>query len=158
MNYRTHTTITIMVLILLGCHILQKDKQTLKQLRKKEQLQIVEQRNIHNYQTQLMLIDSSHNEFTLQLWPKGRFTFSVAKGFEGEAEKIVINGKHTNQKLLAVKQETKRDSTLLKTNYYNTKENNTIVKKNKLNFGNNWTWMLVIPGFYILYLLYKRYG
>jgi len=31
--------------------------------------------------------------FSMQLWPKGVFTYSAAQGFKGEAEKILISGK-----------------------------------------------------------------
>lgn len=30
--------------------------------------------------------------YQVQLWPKGKFTFSAEHGFEGEAERIVISG------------------------------------------------------------------
>ncbi|MCX2483747.1 hypothetical protein [Pedobacter sp. MR2016-24] len=36
--------------------------------------------------------DSLQEAYTVQLWPKGRFSFSAADGFEGEAERILITG------------------------------------------------------------------
>jgi hypothetical protein len=37
--------------------------------------------------------DSADNSFSMELWPKGVFTYSAAQGFKGEAEKILISGK-----------------------------------------------------------------
>jgi len=36
--------------------------------------------------------DSLQETYTVQLWPKGSFSFSAADGFEGEAERILITG------------------------------------------------------------------
>lgn len=36
--------------------------------------------------------DSDHLDYAIQLWPKGRFTFSPTDGFSGEAVKILIAG------------------------------------------------------------------
>ena len=36
--------------------------------------------------------DSLQEAYTIQLWPKGTFSFSAANGFEGEAERILITG------------------------------------------------------------------
>ena len=37
--------------------------------------------------------DSSNQDYTIQLWPKGRFSYSAETGFAGEADKIMIRGK-----------------------------------------------------------------
>ena len=37
--------------------------------------------------------DSSHQDYSVQVWPKGHFTFSATNGFEGEAEKLLIKGR-----------------------------------------------------------------
>jgi cobalamin biosynthesis Mg chelatase CobN len=41
----------------------------------------------------LLINDSADNSFSMQLWPKGVFTYSAALGFKGEAEKLLISGK-----------------------------------------------------------------
>ena len=41
----------------------------------------------------LLMSDSADNYFSMQLWPKGVFTYSAAQGFKGEAEKVLISGK-----------------------------------------------------------------
>lgn len=56
------------------------------------------------------------------LWPKGNFTFSPTKGFEGEAESIVVKGKQAHQKTLNITNELKQDSTIIKTNYQHLKQ------------------------------------
>lgn len=146
----------IVAMSLLGCKLLQKNKEILKTQSQKEELQFLEQRNILNRKSEFFLVDSNHSDFTMQLWPKGKFKFSVAKGFEGEAEKMVIKVRHSSQKLITTKEESQQDSTRIAAKYSQLKETSTIVKKKKLNFGYSWAWILLIPGFYILYLCYKR--
>jgi hypothetical protein len=41
----------------------------------------------------LLFKDSSDQNYTLQIWPKGKFTYSPVSGFEGEAEKMLVSGK-----------------------------------------------------------------
>ena len=41
----------------------------------------------------LLFSDSSNQDYTLQVWPKGRFSYSASSGFEGEAEKVLVSGK-----------------------------------------------------------------
>jgi cobalamin biosynthesis Mg chelatase CobN len=41
----------------------------------------------------LLIKDSADNSFSIQLWPKGVFTYSAAEGFKGEAEQVLITGK-----------------------------------------------------------------
>ena len=157
MKLKIHIIIAIAVAMLNACQLLRKDKSTLKKLSQTEELQVVSQKTTLSVQNQLVLIDSSHNDFTMMLWPKGKFKFSIAKGFEGEAEKILIRGKQTQQKILKVKTEKRQDSIVLKANYSNKKESSTVVKKNKFSIGYNWAWIFIFPILYLCYWLYKRY-
>ncbi|MES2653375.1 MAG: hypothetical protein V4663_16665 [Bacteroidota bacterium] len=154
---KTKLLITALVaLSLLGCHILQKDKLTLKKLSQKEELQFAVQRNTLSLQSQLVLIDSSYNDFTVLLYPKGKFAFSIANGFEGEADKILIKGKNTSQKKLDLKQEIRKDSTATKANYTTMNESVITVKKNKLSTGYNWGWVAGLLVVFTLIWLYRR--
>jgi hypothetical protein len=156
---KTHLILILVPLTLTSCHILKKDQLTLRTKSQKEQLQITGQRNKRSQQSQLMLTDSSHSDFTLTLWPKGKFTFSVAKGFEGEAEKIMIKGKQINQKMVNLKQETQQDSTVIKATYSNEKESSALVKKNKFSIGYNWYWLLLLPIGYVIYrIILNKYS
>ena len=157
MKFKIHLTIILAALTLTSCQLLQKEKLTSKHKSQKEALQFVGQRNVLNTQSQLVLIDSSHNDFTMMLWPKGKFTFSVANGFEGEAERILIKGKQVNEKQLTLKQETMQDSAWLKANYTNEKTSNTTVKKNKLSIGYSLGWIVVLLGLVVLIWLYGKY-
>ena len=147
----------ILILSLASCQLLKKDKLTLKRLNQMEELQVSEQRNTLSQQSQLVIIDSNHQDYTMTLWPKGQFKFTVANGFEGEAEKVLIKGKHSSQKKLNLTQETKQDSTLLKANYTNEKESLITIKKNKLSVGYNGGLVLLFIIFYVLYWIYRRY-
>ncbi len=149
--------IALVALSLLGCHILQKDKLTLKKLSQKEELQFEVQHNTLSLQSQLVLIDSSHNDFTVLLYPKGKFTFSIANGFEGEAEQVMVKGKNTRVKILEVKEDVKQDSATVKANYSREKESSTLVKKNKLSMGYNWGWVVGLLVVFTLIWLYRRF-
>jgi len=37
--------------------------------------------------------DSSNLDYFIQIWPRGRFSFSAGEGFSGEADKIQVTGK-----------------------------------------------------------------
>jgi hypothetical protein len=155
MKHIKYMFIILAVVALAACQLLKKDKLTLKKLSQKEELQVTEQRNIVSAQSQLLLIDSSQHDYTMMLWPKGNFKFTVANGFEGEAEKVVLIGKHTKQQILRAASESKRDSTLVKASYSKQQERITTVNKRKTSLGYNWGWLLLLPLVYIGYKLYR---
>jgi hypothetical protein len=148
----------LVCICLASCKLFEKNKLISKAKHQKEQLHILQQRNTLSQQSQLVLIDSSQNDFTMMLWPKGKFTLSLTNGFEGEADSVMIKGKQSQQKVLNIKHETKQDSIIIKTNYTNEKESSTLVKKKKLRVGFNWALVLVVPFLYLFYRLYKRYS
>ena len=156
MKTKIYIKIGLVLMALTSCHILSKQKQTLQKISHKEQMQLAEQRITKSQQSQLLLVDSSHNDFTMLLWPKGKFTFSVANGFEGEAEKILIKGKQVSKKVLNLNEETKKDSILLEANYSNQSKSIAMVQKNKFRVGYSWTWLLIVPILWMSYRLYKR--
>ncbi len=149
--------IIIAIIALTSCQLLKKDKLTLKKLAQREQLLITEQRNILNQQRRLVLIDSGHQDYTAILWPKGHFKFTVTDGFEGEAEKVLMVSKLKSQKIIRFDEQTKQDSTLLKTTYINEKESIRTAKVNKVGFRYSWLWLLLPALIYMCYWLYKRF-
>lgn len=36
--------------------------------------------------------DTNHVDYTIQIWPKGMFSYSQEKGFTGEADRVMIKG------------------------------------------------------------------
>ena len=63
--------------------------------------------------------DSSNQDYTIQLWPKGRFSYSAEAGFSGEADKILITGKSTSGSSSLAKvdsEESDRGKTEIQTN------------------------------------------
>ena len=145
------TYIIMLAIALTSCHILTKNKSTSKKLTQKEELQLTAQHHTLSKQNKLFLTDSSHSDFTVWLWPKGNFTFSPTKGFNGEAERIVVKGKQTHQKTLNITNELKQDSTVIKANYQHLKQQSAIAEKTKLNFGPSWAWLLLVPIFCLGY-------
>ena len=157
MEHKTYLITAFVVVTLTACQLLRKDKLSVKKLSEKQELQGVAQKTTHSEQNQLVLIDSSHHDFTMVLWPKGKFTFSLINGFEGEAEKIFIRGKQTQQKLLNMKHEKRQDSAAFKVNYSNQKQSSNSVQKNKINVGYNWGWVLVLLVIFVLIWGYMRF-
>lgn len=156
MKHKIYSIVLLAAVALTSCSFLKKDKQSIKTKHQKEELQFSAQHQVITHQNQLVLMDSSYNDFTLMLWPKGKFTFSIANGFEGEAERLLIKRKQSQQKVLHMRQETKQDSIVLKANYNNEKESSTAVKKNKLSVGYNWAWIVVLLISFVLIWVYKK--
>ncbi len=154
---KTYIIITLAI-ALSSCNILRKNKQTLQKQSFKEQFELVEQRNSKSQKREMMLIDSNHSDFTMLLWPKGKFTFSIAKGFEGEAEKLMVVAKKNQVKTINLKNEMKQDSVLSKLTHSYEKENSTLVQKKKLSVGYKWGWLILISVVYLCYWFYKRFG
>lgn len=49
----------------------------------------------------LLEMDSAEMAFTLEIWPKGQFSFSPKNGFAGEAEKVLLRGYALQTKALS---------------------------------------------------------
>jgi len=99
--------------------------------------------------------DSSAYDYNLEIWPKGRFSYSPEKGFEGEAEKVKISKTGAMETLLIkeladVTQETvSKNSDRLENNLLENKyaaEEKTIVL--------SWKWVLGI----VLFLMVVALG
>ena len=157
MKLKIYLITVLAVVTVTSCELLRKDKLSVKNLSEKQELQGVAQKTMRSEQNQLVLIDSSHHDFTMMLWPKGKFTFSLTNGFEGEAEKILIKGKQTQQKLLNMKHEKRLNSAVFKVNYSNQKQSSNSVQKNKINVGYNWGWVLVLLVIFVLIWVYMRF-
>jgi hypothetical protein len=88
----------LMILMLIGCGSFRKvEKQQSESLQEqrveitRDSLQIDDQRSIR-----LLLLgkaDSSASGYVMEIWPKGKFRISGAGGFEGEAEKVKLQGR-----------------------------------------------------------------
>ncbi len=148
--------LTLGLLSLFSCNILRKDKLTLKRLSQNEERQHYGKNHSLSEHSQLKLSDSNHNDFTMMLWPKGKFVFSVANGFEGEAEKIVLLGTQTKVELLEARQQYKQDSTVYKASAIKQKERSSIIEKEKKSLVYTWAWVLILPVLYLIYWFSKR--
>ncbi|MBB6498992.1 hypothetical protein [Pedobacter cryoconitis] len=74
-----------------------KEKAYLRQANKTD-LEILEQKNLIKDSTGFIFYaDSARHDYTIQFWPKGRFTFTAENGFSGEAHSILIKGSSREQ-------------------------------------------------------------
>lgn len=159
-KYKQINAIRVIATILLtftSCGLLKKNKVALKKLTQQEYVQVEQEQTIFSQQSQLMLIDSSRDDFTTMIWPKGKFKFSVAEGFEGEAEGLLIKARETKKRILTLKQEVRQDSSIQKAIYTKTKDRSATVEKSKLNVGPKWTWLVIFSIIFVLYWGYKKY-
>ncbi len=152
----SNITITLAIAVLCSCQVLKKEKLSSKMQIEKQLLQIEKQRNQLDKKSKLHIIDSSQNDFTMLLWPKGKFTYSLAKGFAGEADKILIKDRQKKQKSLDYNNHVKQDSASLNTNYNNQKETSLITTKHKISLGYNLGWVLVLLLIFALIWAYRK--
>ena len=81
--------------ILPGCSLFKNTRtettHSRQQLTTVSSLNLAEEKNWQSKSGTITLKkDSNHLDYAIQLWPKGRFTFSPTDGFSGEAVKILI--------------------------------------------------------------------
>lgn len=89
--------------------------------------------------------DSANQNYSIQLWPKGAFTYSAAAGFSGEADRILITGEgkqwHTDTRLQAIREADKGKLSLkLKQQEKLSIEKNDKVIKSSVS----WKWVLMV--------------
>jgi len=90
--------IAVMLISMFGCNLLKntstesaKSKQNYGE---KFQMDLLEQKKLEMNKGSLFIHqDSSVQDYTVQLWPKGAFTYSASSGFSGEADHILITGR-----------------------------------------------------------------
>lgn len=104
-------------------------------------------------ETLTILTDSSYNEVEIELLPNGKFNYSLAKGFEGEASKVKIKQKatalHTTQ--VASKLQLQSNASLQQ-NQINQIE---VREKQVKRLGINW-WILSLLLLIIFAWLYRK--
>ncbi|MGF1923277.1 MAG: hypothetical protein ACQUHE_03795, partial [Bacteroidia bacterium] len=145
-------------LVFSGCHILNKDKHTLKRLNQKEELHIDLQKSSLTHKNRSVLVDSSFGDFSLTIIPTGKFSFSVAKGFEGKAEKLLFKGKQANLHKWMSDLEIKQNNSSTKVSHSKQKQREVSVQKHKFSMGTNLIWLfLIFPICYCLWRIKKRF-
>ena len=95
--------------------------------------------------------DSSNQDYTIQLWPKGRFSYSAETGFTGEADKVLISGrsnKGSSSSRMVHAEESDQGKTEIQTNL---KEGASSSQKDKLK-KSSVSWKVVLA-FTVLILI-----
>lgn len=95
---RTNSYYLIMLLSLSGCGLLKDTSKSVDADHVSLEEQMALKLSVDAVQGQKASVltlysDSANEDYSVQFWPKGHFTFSAANGFEGEAEKVLISGK-----------------------------------------------------------------
>lgn len=143
----------VTVLIITGCGSLKKSKL----LSNQEILAAKNQKFVHTYmhQSSNKLNDSASQYITIELQPKGTFKLDWSKGFEGEAEKLKITGKHERvlqaNGQISTKQKTMLSATQLQQQKLQLKQVNT----NRKAIINSWL-LTLFPILLIAYWWYKK--
>jgi len=96
---RTYKVISCITLLyfFMSCGMLQRttttsDKDNQEFLSKGDLVTAIDREKNLESQSFTFYTDSINNDYSVQVWPKGNFTYSPVYGFEGEAEKLLING------------------------------------------------------------------
>jgi len=89
--------------------------------------------------------DSSQTAWQIQLWPKGRFVFSAGKGFEGEAEKILITGLHRSESSLEGLNTSDEERKLaIKSDVKQKIKAESSAKKEVVSASLSWKWIVIL--------------
>jgi hypothetical protein len=78
----------------------------------------------------LLQSDTSHQDFNVEIWPRGRFSFSPGNGFEGEAEKIRYHGTARQSSALTLEKATQ--TTDVRVNDMQLKQAATVTSKTEV--------------------------
>jgi hypothetical protein len=97
MSNTRHATLLCAVLLLQGCGLFKNNRESnlLNQIKMENFTAIQDTEQFNNTVESERLIvtgDSSGYDYSLEIWPKGAFSFSPEKGFVGEAEKLRLIG------------------------------------------------------------------
>lgn len=90
-------------------------------------------------------VTTDSTNYSIQLWPKGLFTYSPERGFSGSAEKILITGSSTKKssqsELAAQEKQDKGKKENIEKEYENAKES----QQNKV-IASKVSWKLILSG------------
>ena len=145
-----HRTFLCSMLLLQACGLFKNNSQSKSLNQKKVEnftdLQFSEQSHSSAESQRILLTDDSLGyDYSLEIWPKGPFSFSREKGFIGEAEKVLLSGTgvQTSVKQLQQKQEEQevitKDSGLIKA-----ASATTSLEQTEKESTPSWKWMIVM--------------
>ncbi|SEA43840.1 hypothetical protein [Pedobacter hartonius] len=100
--------------------------------------------------------DSGSRNYTVQVWPLGNFTFSPERGFEGQAEKVLITGQDRQVRSssnLVKTQELSRGKTTGELKQ--STERNAKSSINKTESSPSWKWIIGITVLVCLILIWR---
>jgi hypothetical protein len=104
--------------------------------------------------------DSMNNNYSVQIWPKGKFSYSAEHGFEGTAEKILITGEvKRGKRSLITKTVTANKDQLTKTSVDLQGHSNLVKESALLNKHVSWKTVLgyvLVGACFIALLLFLR--
>ena len=104
-------------------------------------------------QSLLLTNESSGYDYSLEIWPKGIFSFSQEKGFIGEAEKILLSGTGIQHATLQLQQnEEQQEITSNDSGLTQVALETTSLEQNEKESTASWKWTLVI-GLVLLVLI-----
>lgn len=87
--------------------------------------------------------DSTKRSYIIQIWPKGKFSYSAEHGFEGMADKILISGKFKQaQQLLSTNSLKESQSQFAEQRFELEKHSDLEKKKTAINKAVSWKTVL----------------
>ena len=109
--------------------------------------------------SQQTLTDTSRSEFQLTIKPKGKFSYSTVGGYDGEAEYLTINGKHSKQTLTNKTHFNAEGLKLKEQNRLSSQEevSNSTKSTTKLKSSNSLLFLIILVAAIVVWLGYIKF-
>lgn len=96
-------------------------------------------------QSLLLTDDSLGYDYSLEIWPKGVFSFSQDKGFVGEAEKLMVTGTGVQTSVMQLQQNLElQDGTTNNSGLTKSGVETTNMEQVAKESSPSWKWMMVM--------------
>lgn len=89
--------ILLLIFVLLGCSASQKLKQQQKLLQEQKEVKSLAALQQLYLTNRLLLQDSTQSAYRVEIWPMGKFSYSIDSGFVGQAQQVLISGAVTKK-------------------------------------------------------------
>lgn len=139
-----HRALGLMILFLLACGTTRTQKQQVAQQTYSEHLNRSEQSEQQSWHRNLIIKDTTLQEYQVAITPLGKFTYSTEKGFEGEASSMHWSKKSAKQRTASLNEDLSKFKAKRKNELNKTKSESKIQMLKKQPSGAYW-YDLIIP-------------
>lgn len=131
----------LILLLLLACGTRRTEKQQATQQTFSEHLNRTEQSEQQRWQRNLIIKDTTLQEYQIEITPLGKFTYSTEKGFEGEASSMHWSKKSVAQRTASLNEDLSKFKAKHKNELNKTESDLKISTKAKEQHGSYWKYL-----------------